>query len=172
MVVVQLLSMLPVVSTARCVAESLAIRLEAQMPLALGPFHSLTPTMSMESVSLMAHLAATYGLTLLVYQKESIMILYSNKTTAHAATPAILTMYIHHRLLETTTIVNPAIQQTHLYRTTSIVKIHSGMVRSVKASVAAMENLPRGSVWSYQAQQLMILRCEFAVEKGTIEMRL
>jgi hypothetical protein len=44
-----------------------------------------------------------------------------------------------------------------------IPKIDSGMASSVKVSVAAMGNLLHGSVWSYPTQQLMILRCVFAV---------
>jgi hypothetical protein len=46
---------------------------------------------------------------------------------------------------------------------TFIPKIDSGMASSVKATVAAMGNPLHGSVWSYQTQQLMILRYVFAV---------
>ena len=47
--------------------------------------------------------------------------------------------------------------------TTFTLKMYSGMASSVKASVAAMENLLHGSVWTYQTHQLTILRCAFAV---------
>ena len=46
----------------------------------------------------------------------------------------------------------------------------SGLVSSVKVSVAAMENLLHGSVWSYPTQQLMILRCAFAHLSAPIKM--
>ena len=49
---------------------------------------------------------------------------------------------------------------------------HSRMVSSVKVSVAAMENLLHGSVWSYSTQHLMILRCAFAHLKALIKMLL
>ena len=151
----------PVVSTAECVEELLAIRLEVQTPLAIKQLHNhLTPTMSMESVSLMEHLVTTFGPMLLVCLKGGML---SKAVTVHAAILVILTMHTHYRLLETTTTVNLAIQQIRLFTITFVVEINSGMVSSVKVCVAAMENLLHGSVWSYPTQQLMILRCVFAV---------
>ena len=44
----------------------------------------------------------------------------------------------------------------------------SGMASSVRVSVAAMENLLHGSVWSYQTQQLTILRCAFVILKEVL----
>ena len=122
--------------------------------------HSLTPTMSMESVSLTDHLVAISGPMLLVYQKEDGQ---AKAVTAHVVTLVILVMYTLHHLLETITTVNRATQQIHLFMTTFTLKMYSGMASSVKASVAAMENLLHGSVWTYQTHQLMILRCAFAV---------
>ena len=84
----------------------------------------------------------------------------------HAANLTILAMHSLQYLLEITTIVNQVIQRTHMYGGTCIVETDSGTVSSVEVSVAAMENLLHGSVWSYQTQQLMILRCAFAVERG------
>ena len=108
-------SMLLVVNTAECVGELLVIKSEIQMPfLVFKQFHNhLTPTMSMESVSLMEHLITTSEHMLLVYQKASID---SNETTVLAATLVILIMHTHHILLETTTVttVNQAIQRAHL----------------------------------------------------------
>ena len=64
-----------------------------------------------------------------------------------------------------TIIVNQEIQQTHgsvvIYTPLTL----SGMASSVRASVAAMENLLHGSVWSYQIQQLMTLRCAYVCLK-------
>ena len=90
----------------------------------------------------------------------------SNVTIAHAVTLVILIMHIHHHLLETTTTVNQAIWRAHLSFIIYIWLILSGTVSSVKVSVAAMENLLHGSVWSYPIQQLMILRCKFAFLQG------
>jgi hypothetical protein len=96
-VVVQLLPLLPVVSTAECGGEPLGIRLAVQMPFKLvfwQLINQLTPTMSMESVSLMEHLVTTSGPMLLVYLRDSIE---ANETTVHAATLVIVTMHtLHH----------------------------------------------------------------------------
>ena len=88
-----------------------------------------------------------------------------NKIIVHAVTLVILVMYIHHHFLEITITVNQEILPvySHVIYTQ---EIDSGMVSSVKVSVAAMENLLHGSVWSYPTQQLMILRYAFAVERG------
>ena len=80
-VVVQLLSMLSVVSTAECVGELLAISLEVQMHSVIYQFHESTRTMHMESVSLMEHLVTTSGPMLQVYLKA----ITGNRTTVHAA---------------------------------------------------------------------------------------
>ena len=73
--------MLPGANTAECVGELLAISLEVQMHSITYPFHKLTLTMRMESVSLMEHLVATSGPMLLVYLKE----ITGNPTLVHAA---------------------------------------------------------------------------------------
>ena len=159
MQVVQLLSTLPIVSTAECVEELLDIRLEVQMPLVWKLLHNhLTPTMSMESVSLMDYLVITSEPLLLVYQKDFID---TKMSIVHAANLMMLVIHSPHHLLETTTIANRAIQPVASLFITSTVVIHSGMASSVKVSVVAMENL-HGSVWSYRTKQLMILRCAFA----------
>ena len=46
----------------------------------------------------------------------------------------------------------------------------SGMASNVKVSVAAMENLLHGSVWSYPTQQLTILRCTYAYLRKALMM--
>ena len=116
--------------------------------------------MSIESVSLMEHLVTTSGPILLVYQKGGI---FSKAVTVHVVTPVIKVMYTLHHLLETTTTVSQATQQIQLFMIIFTLKIHSGMASSVKVSVVAMENFLHSSAWSYQIQQLMILRCAFAV---------
>jgi hypothetical protein len=115
----------------------------------------------------MAHLVTTSGPTLLVYLRDGID---TNETTVRAATLVILIMHTLHRLLEITTTVNQAIQKLHLSMAAFIPMIDSGMASSVKVCVAAMVNLLRGSVWSYQIQQLMILRCVFALQRALILM--
>ena len=77
--------------------------------------------------------------------------------------PTIQTMLLFPPISVITTTVNQTIQQTHTLEITCILMTHSGMASSVKVSVAAMESLLHGSVWSYQTQQLMILRCVVAV---------
>ena len=124
------------------------------MPLGKLFHNQLIPIMSMESVSLMEHLVTTSGPMLLVYQKE---IMVPTNTIVHAATPTILIMYSHKILLEITTTVKQVIQQINGLITVCTLTTHSGMVSSVKVSVAAMENLLRGSVWNYQTQQLTII---------------
>ena len=163
-VVAQALSMLSDVSTAECVGELLAIRLEIQMPLAIRQLHmhKLTLTMSMESVSLMEYLVTTSGPMLLVYQKEAMK---SNKTIVHVVIPVTQAANFHHLLLKTTTTVSPATQGARWRVSSYTTLTHSGMVSSVKVSVAAMENLLHGSVWSYPTQQLMILRYAFVLER-------
>ena len=142
----QVLSTLPAASTAECVGELLAIRLEVQMLLVFYQLiNHLTPTMSMESVSLMEHLVTTSGPMLLVYLRDCIDI---SEITVHAATLVILIMHSLHHLLEIITTANQEIQVIHLFMGTFIPKIDSGMASSVKASVAAMGNLLHGSVWS------------------------
>ena len=114
------------------------------MLLAIWHFiNHLTPTMSMESVSLTEHLVTTSGPTLLEYQKGGIDI---NETTVHAVILIILIMHTLHHLWEITTTVNQAIQLKHLSIITFTLKINSGMATSVKVCVAAMENLLHGSV--------------------------
>ena len=103
----------------------------------------------------MVHLGITSGPWQLVYQKEDIL---PKVPTALASTLLILTIYSHLHLLEITTTVNREIQQTHILVSTCTPLTLSGMASSVKASVAVMENLLHGSVWTYQPQQLMILK--------------
>ena len=110
----------------------------------------------------MVHLGVISGPWQLVYQKEGIP---SNETIALAATLVILVVYSHLHLLEITTTVNQAIQQAHLFLVIFTPLTLSGMASSVRVSVAAMENLLHGSVWSYQTQQLMTLRCAYVYLK-------
>ena len=82
---------------------------------------------------------------LLVYQQEAIQV---NTITVHAATLVILETYTPHRLLEITTTVNQATLPLDLFEVCCTLPIDSGMGSSVKVSVAAMGNLPHGSVSS------------------------
>ena len=108
----------------------------------------------------MVHLGITSGPWQLVYQKEHTPHKGGTVLAATLAIP-ITTMYLHLHLLEITTTVNQEIQQMLTFFITCTPLTLSGMAISVKASVAAMENLLHGSVWTYQTQQLMILRSAF-----------
>ena len=105
--------------------------------------------MSMESASLMEHLATTSGPMLLVYLKN---VMEPNETTVHVAILVILIMHTLRCLLETTTTANQEIQKIHLSMAAFTLKIDSGMAGSVKVSVAKMGNLLHGSVLSYPIQ--------------------
>ena len=104
----------------------------------------------------MVHLGIIFGLSQLVYQKKGLQA--SQDLVVLASSLVILNSH-HLHLLEITTTVNRAIQQMNLWAVIYTPPIHSGMVSSVKASVAAMESLLHGSVWSYPTQQLMISKC-------------
>ena len=67
---------------------------------------------------------------------------------APPGTLVIPIVHSHHHLLEITTTVNQEIQQTHMVLIIYTTLTFSGMASSVKVSVAAMENLLHGSVWS------------------------
>ena len=81
--------------------------------------------------------------------------------TALAAILVILIMFSHLHLLGITTTVSRAIQEIGTLLIISTPMTHSGMVSSVKASVAAMGSLLHGSVWSYPTQRLTISRSAY-----------
>ena len=106
----------------------------------------------------MVHLGVTSGPWQLVYQKEGFP---TNNTIALAVILVIPIIQSHLHLLEITTTVSQAIQPTGGLVVICTPLTLSGMASSVRVSVAAMENLLHGSVWSYQTQQLMILRSAY-----------
>ena len=76
----------------------------------------------------------------------------------------------YRRLLEIIITVSLATREHGGRMTSCTIPTHSGTASSVKVSAAAMENLPHGSVWSYQTQRLTILRCVFAHWSALIRM--
>ena len=97
---------------------------------------------------------------------------FDQPTTVPAVIQVHQQIIIHHHSLVTTTTVSLAIQQTHSLTISSSAAIHSGMGSSVKVSVAVMENLLHGSVWSFPTQQLMLLKCAFVLVKQVVQMML
>ena len=170
LVVVYLLFIIPIVSTAEYVGELLVISMEVQRHLITMQLEQLIHTMSMELVLHMVYLGITSGPLQLVCLREGIPQIRDG--TALAAILAILVMYFHLHLLEKTTTVSQAIQQANIRLIICTLLTHSGMASSVKASVAVMENLLHGSVWSYQTQQLMILRSVYVYLKAEVLMML
>ena len=110
----------------------------------------------------MDHLVTISGHIVLVYLKAEALLI-RKEITVHVATLTILAIIIHHLSLETTTTVNQATQLMDSPGVYCTPMIQSEMARSVKASVAAMEDLLHGLVHSYPIQRLTILRCAFAV---------
>ena len=108
----------------------------------------------------MEHLGTTSGPWQLAYLR---VMKTTHKPLVHAKTLIIPEISHPLHLLAIIITVNQEIQQMNGLFDIYTPVILSGTASSVikKASVAVMESLLRGSVWSYQTQQLMILRCAY-----------